>query len=193
MTAPCVLRLSKDERRVFPQAFRLPGACRRKRDRQNNHEVWYPVPTFAIAGCAGVLLSGLRSHATLIRATGGYRHGIINCCDQKRYLEASSHEGARRRDIRERGSAGIIWLIMTFPHLLHHGSRSALLSWLGPVVMIVNELHGVRCPMALCVRSSLYSLRQASITTCASCTVRNQCSFKHLSRNFPLKLSIKAF
>src|SRR5687767_7646259 len=83
--------------------------------------------------------------------------------------------------------------IVTFPHLLRHGSRSALLSWLGPVVMIGMNSMGVRCPMALCVRSSLYSLRQASITTCASCTVRNQCSFKHSSRNFPLKLSIKAF
>ncbi len=52
---------------------------------------------------------------------------------------------------------------------------------------------GVISPMVLCVRSSLYSLRQASITTCASCTVRNQCSFKHSSRNLPLKLSINAF
>jgi hypothetical protein len=51
---------------------------------------------------------------------------------------------------------------------------------------------GVISPMVLCVRSSLYSRRQASITTWASCNVRNQCSFKHSSRNLPLKMSYEA-
>jgi hypothetical protein len=50
---------------------------------------------------------------------------------------------------------------------------------------------GVTFPMVLCVRSSLYSCRQVSITICASCTLTNQCSFKHSSRNRPLKLSNK--
>jgi hypothetical protein len=35
--------------------------------------------------------------------------------------------------------------------------------------------------------------RQTSITTCASCNERNQCSLKHSSRNLPLKLSITPF
>ncbi len=52
---------------------------------------------------------------------------------------------------------------------------------------------GVTFPIALWVRSSLYSRRHASITSWASCRVTNQCSFKHSSRNLPLQLSIKAF
>ena len=42
---------------------------------------------------------------------------------------------------------------------------------------------GVTSPIVLCVRSSLYSRRHASITSCASCRVTNKCSFRHSSRN----------
>ena len=51
----------------------------------------------------------------------------------------------------------------------------------------------ITSPIVLSVRSALYWCCQVSITTYASCTVRNLCSFKHASRNLPLQLSIHAF
>jgi len=52
---------------------------------------------------------------------------------------------------------------------------------------------GVRSPRELCGRSVLYSIRQFSIARRAWAIVRNQCSFRHSSRNLPLKLSTYAF
>lgn len=39
----------------------------------------------------------------------------------------------------------------------------------------------------------LYSIRQSSMTLLAWAIVMNQCSFRHSSRNFPLKDSMYAF
>ena len=48
-------------------------------------------------------------------------------------------------------------------------------------------------PRELCVLSVLYSIRQLSMILLACAIVTNQCSFRHSSRNLPLKLSMYAF
>ena len=52
---------------------------------------------------------------------------------------------------------------------------------------------GVKSASELCGRLQLYSMRQASIARRACAMVKNQCSFKHSSRNLPLKDSMYAF
>lgn len=51
----------------------------------------------------------------------------------------------------------------------------------------------VMFPSDLCVRFVLYSIRQLSMIRLAWAIVTNQCSFRHSSRNLPLKLSMQAF
>ena len=58
---------------------------------------------------------------------------------------------------------------------------------------IQNESPGVRSPSELCGRSVLYSILQFSMARRACTIVTNQCSFRHSSRNLPLKLSMYAF
>jgi hypothetical protein len=60
-------------------------------------------------------------------------------------------------------------------------------------MIVLNELRRGHIPDRTVSSLALDSCRQASTTTCASCDVRNQCSFRHSSRNLPLKLSINAF
>ena len=56
--------------------------------------------------------------------------------------------------------------------------------------IIIASSCGVRSPSELCGRSVLYSIRQFSIIRLACAIVTNQCSFKHSSRNLPLKDSM---
>ena len=60
-------------------------------------------------------------------------------------------------------------------------------------VLLWTNSSGVRVPNELWGRTRLYSSRHASIPRLASAKLRNQPWFRHSPRNFPLKLSTKAF
>ena len=64
----------------------------------------------------------------------------------------------------------------------------------GAGLMVMNELHRCHIPDGSCA-SALHCILVARLQSRAALPagVRNQCSFKHSSRNLPLKLSINAF